>query len=129
MRSTLVLAVLVSMLDAQEPAPPAPAPAAAKVDFDKQIAPILLARCISCHGPKEQKGDLRLDAKSHLFPAGSEDEWSVRPGKAEESEMVRRLGLAPGDEEIMPAKGEPLTKEQQELFRRWIAEEIGRAHV
>lgn len=123
MRTLLVAVVLAPALFAQEPAPtPAPAPAAAKVDFDKQIAPVLLARCISCHGPKEQKGDLRLDAKSHLFVAGSEAEWSVTPGKPDDSDLLRRLGLPPGDDDIMPAKGEPLSKEQQELFRRWIAE-------
>jgi hypothetical protein len=101
--------------------PPAP-PAAEKVDFEKQIAPLFLARCIECHGPKEQKGDLRLDAKEHLFVKGSEDDWSVQPGKPDTSEMLRRLGLAPDDEDIMPAKGEPLTKDQQALFRQWIAE-------
>lgn len=123
MRTLLVAVVLVPALIAQEPAPtPAPAPATAKVDFDKQIAPILLARCVSCHGQKEQKGDLRLDAKIHLFPVGSEAEWSVTPGKPDDSDLLRRLGLPPGDDDIMPAKGEPLSKEQQELFRRWIAE-------
>lgn len=97
-------------------------PPAEKVDFQKQIAPLLMARCVECHGPKEQKGDLRLDAKEHVFAKGSEDSWTVQPGKPDDSEMLRRLGLAPDDEDIMPAKGEPLTKEQQALFRRWIAE-------
>jgi mono/diheme cytochrome c family protein/YHS domain-containing protein len=101
---------------------PAQEPAAAKVDFQKQIAPLLLARCIDCHGPKEQKGDLRLDAKAHLFPAGDEAEWSVVPGKPDDSDLLRRLGLPADDDDVMPAKGEPLTKEQQDLIRRWIAE-------
>lgn len=101
---------------------PAQDPAAAKVDFQQQIAPLLLARCVSCHGPKEQKGDLRLDGKAHLFPAGDEENWSVRPGKPEDSDMVRRLGLPADDEDVMPAKGDLLSKEQQALVARWIAE-------
>jgi mono/diheme cytochrome c family protein len=35
--------------------------AADKVDFVKQILPILKERCFECHGPKKQKGKLRLD--------------------------------------------------------------------
>ena len=44
-----------------------PLAAQAKVDFQKQIAPLLVARCIECHGPEEQKGDLRLDARAFAF--------------------------------------------------------------
>ncbi|MFY9343566.1 MAG: c-type cytochrome domain-containing protein [Planctomycetota bacterium] len=111
----LAVTLLVRSGGAQEPA-------AAKVDFQKQIAPVLLARCIDCHGPKEQKGDLRLDSKAGLFPAGNEDDWTVQPGKADTSELVRRLGLPPDDDDVMPNKGEPLSKEQQALFSRWVAE-------
>jgi len=93
-----------------------------KVDFTKQIAPILVQRCIECHGPKEQEGDLRLDAKEFVFAEGDEDYWTVFPKDPDDSELVRRLGLGLDDDEIMPAKGEPLSKEQQELFRRWVAE-------
>lgn len=116
-RSALVLVAVAMPLPAQEP-PPAPA---ARVDFVREIAPILVARCIDCHGGKEQKGDLRLDARTHLFPAGGEA-GPVVPGRPDDSELLRRLGLPPDDDEIMPAKGEPLSKAQQELFRRWIAE-------
>jgi mono/diheme cytochrome c family protein/YHS domain-containing protein len=117
MRPNLVALLIAASVSAQTP-PAASAP----VDFEKQIAPILLARCIDCHGPKEQKGDLRLDAKAHVFAAGEEDGWTIVPKKPDDSELLRRLGLAPDDEEIMPAKGEPLSKEQQALVRQWIDE-------
>ena len=120
--AVVALTVATASATAQEPKPDAPPPAAAPVDFVRDIAPILVARCIECHGPKEQKGDLRLDARGHLFPAGDEAEWSVAPGKPDDSELLNRLGLPPDDDDIMPAKGEPLSKAQQELFRRWIAE-------
>lgn len=90
------------------------------VDFEKQIAPILIERCIECHGPKEQEGDLRLDAREHVFVEGDEDWWVVQPKDVAASELYRRLLLPLDDDEIMPAKGEPLSKEQQALFRRWI---------
>lgn len=100
-------------------APQEPAAEAPRVDFTKQIAPLLLERCIDCHGPKEQKGDLRLDAKEHLFAA---DEPSVVPGKPDDSDLLRRLGLPADDDELMPQKGEALSKEQQQLFRAWIVQ-------
>jgi hypothetical protein len=75
---------------AQDPSPPAPAPAA-RVDFEKQIVPILVERCIKCHGAEEQKGDLRLDSKKTLFP-DDQEAWTVQPGKPDDSELVRRIG-------------------------------------
>ncbi|MFK7741879.1 MAG: c-type cytochrome domain-containing protein [Planctomycetota bacterium] len=107
---------------AQEPAAAQPADAVTPVDFTKQIAPILVERCIECHGPKEQEGDLRLDAKEFVFAEGDEDFWTVYPKDAENSELLRRLGLPLDDEEVMPAKGEPLSKAQQALFDQWVKE-------
>ena len=123
---TFAAALLPTLLSAQEPAagaePPKSEPPKTAVDFDKQIAPLLMRRCIECHGPKEQKGDLRLDSKAAVFPAGGEDDWVAKPGKPDDSELIRRIGLPLDDEDIMPNKGEPLTKPQQELLRQWIAE-------
>lgn len=112
-----MLAFAVSLLVLA--APQEPVAGAPRVDFTKQIAPLLLERCVDCHGPKEQKGDLRLDQKEHLFAA---DEPSVVPGKPDDSDLLRRLGLPADDDEVMPQKGEALSKEQQQLFRAWIAE-------
>jgi mono/diheme cytochrome c family protein/YHS domain-containing protein len=106
----------------QEPAAGAAPAAKAPVDFSKQVAPLLVQRCIECHGPKLQKGDLRLDSREAVFPKGAEDSWTVTPGTPEESELVHRIELPLGDEDIMPNKGEPLTKPQQELLRQWVAE-------
>jgi mono/diheme cytochrome c family protein/YHS domain-containing protein len=100
----------------------APLAAQAKVDFQKQIAPLLVSRCIECHGPKEQKGDLRLDARAFAFLEDDEDAWTVIPHKPDESELVARIGLPADDEDVMPASGEPLTAEQQALFVKWVSE-------
>ena len=125
----LLLAPLAAQAKVEAPAvkvPAAKAPAAdvaaGKVDFLKQIAPVLVSRCIECHGPEEQKGDLRLDARAFAFLAGEEDFWSIIPTKPGDSELIYRLGLPLDDEDIMPAKGEPLSKEQQALFSQWVAE-------
>jgi hypothetical protein len=89
-----------------------------KVDFVKSIQPILEKSCIECHGEKKQKGDLRLDSKAEL----AKSEKAVIAGKADESELIKRVSLPPGHDDIMPAKGDPLTKEQIELLKKWINE-------
>lgn len=112
-----------------EPAPPAPAattgpsmPDAPRVDFATQVRPLLEARCVECHGPAKVRGKLRLDAREHVFDPAREAEWVVRPGDPAGSELLRRVGLPPDDEDVMPAKGEPLAPAQVELLRAWIAQ-------
>ena len=97
----------------------APLVAQEKVDFARQVVPILVGRCIECHGPDKEKGDLRLDTKAFAFP---DEDGTIVPGKPDDSEFLHRVLLPLGDEDIMPAKGEPLSKAQQDVLRQWIAE-------
>jgi mono/diheme cytochrome c family protein len=90
------------------------------VDFATQVLPILQARCHECHGPAKVRGKLRLDAREHLLDPAREAEWVVRPGDPDGSELLRRVSLPPGDEDAMPAKGDPLTPEQVAVLRAWI---------
>lgn len=124
MKPSVCVLVLCSLLGVssaqQDPGGGADGPSGERVDFERQIAPILVARCIECHGPDEQKGDLRLDARAFAFVDGEQDFWTVIPGEPDDSELLRRLGLPLDDEEVMPNKGEPLTKAQQALFKKWV---------
>lgn len=92
-----------------------------KVDFAKSIQPILEKRCIECHGASKHKGDLRLDSKEAALKGGS-DAKAIVPGKPDESDMLRRISLAAGHDDIMPPKGDPLSKEQIDLVKKWISE-------
>ena len=92
----------------------------AAVDFVRDVAPILQQRCTECHGVKLQKGHLRLDRKAGLFGA-DEDKWPVRPGKPDDSDLMRRVQLPAGDDDVMPNKGDLLRQEQIETLRKWIA--------
>ena len=86
---------------------------AADVDFAKSIQGVFEARCIDCHGSKKQKGDLRLDT---LKAASS----VIEPGKSGESDLVKRITLPADHEDVMPPKGDPLTKEQIDAIKAWI---------
>lgn len=93
--------------------------AADKVDFQKQIQPILEKNCVKCHGSEKQKGKLRLDSKDAAMKGGK-DGVIIVAGDAAKSDLYRRITLPPGHDDIMPNEGDPLTKEQADLIRDWI---------
>lgn len=107
----------VGLAQEPQPAPPAADPAPARVDFVREVAPLLWQRCVQCHGLAKDKGDLRLDGRAHALPA---DGTVIVPGKPAESLLVERILLPVTDEERMPAEGEPLSPKQVELLRAWI---------
>ncbi|HZV36684.1 MAG TPA: c-type cytochrome domain-containing protein [Verrucomicrobiae bacterium] len=91
----------------------------AKVDFVKDIQPILQESCVKCHGPEKHKGDLRLDTKEGTFKGGKDGQVIV-PEHADKSDLYRRVTLPEGSDDIMPSKGSPLTKKQTDLIKDWI---------
>ena len=95
------------------------ADAPAKVDFAKEIQPILQKSCIECHGVEKQKGKLRLDTREAAIKGG-ETGPSIIPGKAETSDFYKRIILPAGHDDIMPKKGDLLNKAQIELVKNWI---------
>jgi hypothetical protein len=91
----------------------------AAVDFATDIQPVLTERCAECHGEKKQKAGLRLDS-AEWVAKGSKDGPVVVAGDAEKSDLYVRVSLPPGDDSIMPPKGDPLTKAQQDAILAWI---------
>ena len=103
----LVVASSPALLHAQE------------VDFRRDIEPIFKSRCYKCHGEKKQKGELRLDSPKSIR-TGGENGSVVVPGKPKESPLYKLVSLPPEHDDIMPAKGDTLTREQIALIRKWI---------
>jgi mono/diheme cytochrome c family protein len=95
------------------------AKSADKVDFAKDIQPILQKSCVECHGPEKPKGKRRLDTKEGAFKGGK-DGVIIVPGKADESDLYRRITLPADNDDVMPNKGDKLTKAQTDLIRDWI---------
>src|SRR5882724_11769049 len=96
-----------------------PARAENKVDFAKQIQPILQQNCVKCHGQEKQKAKLRLDSKEAGMKGGK-DGVVIVAGDADKSELYRRITLPQGHDDVMPNEGDPLSKEQTDLVRGWI---------
>jgi hypothetical protein len=96
-----------------------PAVTAGKVDFNRDIRPILSDNCFACHGPdrKQRKADLRLD----VHDASLKDVLS--PGKPADSKLLARLVTKDDSERMPPPKfKKTLTAQQIVLLRRWIEE-------
>ncbi|MBN12096.1 MAG: hypothetical protein CMI17_03710 [Opitutaceae bacterium] len=96
-------------------------PAAFAVDFEKDILPIFEEHCFSCHGPKKQKGEIRLDRRAHLLRGGDSGIPSVIPGDSAESYLIE-LFEDPDPEFRMPFEEDPLSSSQIALIEEWIDE-------
>ncbi|MCL4786227.1 MAG: DUF1553 domain-containing protein [Verrucomicrobia bacterium] len=95
------------------------------VDFQSDVRPILANHCFKCHGPDEEtrKARLRLDVRDEALKPARSGEAAIVPGRPESSELIKRV-LTDDEDELMPppAAKRPLTGEQKEILRRWIAE-------
>src|SRR5947208_16936274 len=94
---------------------------ATPVSFSNEIAPVLAAKCVACHGPEKSKGHFRLDSFDWLTRGGESKSAPVLPSQPEQSELVRRL-TAKDDEDRMPQKDDPLPAGSIALIERWIKE-------
>ena len=96
----------------------------AKIDFNRQIRPILSDKCFKCHGPdaKNQKSDFRLDTLEHAIKEHN-GFVGLTPGSLEDSEIHWRIHT---DDEIElmppPESKHPLTEEEKKLLDQWIME-------
>src|SRR4051812_31409430 len=89
---------------AAEPQPQSAAGAARKIDFVRDVRPILSSRCYECHGEKKQKGELRWDMKAVALKGGASGPALV-PGKSSESLVIQLVSGLKGNDSRMPAKG------------------------
>ena len=93
-----------------------------RVDFTRDIRPILSDACFQCHGPDEgtREADLRLDNKDAAL--GDRGGYAAFvPGKPGESEAFRRMTSDDPQERMPPAdSAKQLTAQQIDLVKRWI---------
>jgi mono/diheme cytochrome c family protein len=85
--------------------------------FREKVAPILERRCIHCHGESTPKGALSLSSASGLKKGGRTGAVIVS-GKPDESLL---LDMIAGDPPAMPVKDKPLSTEEVDAIRRWVA--------
>jgi len=90
------------------------------IEYNRDVRPILIDACISCHGPDSasRQAELRLDRRDDAV-----DMAAIVPGDPDSSEMIRRI-LSDDESEVMPPPEtkKHLTAEQKETLVRWIKE-------
>lgn len=88
--------------------------------YAMRIAPIFESRCNSCHGPRRQKVNLRMDSLGRLMLGGRSGPV-VHAGNIEGSELYRRITLPPTHDKAMPPEGKTFLKEEEiTVIRLWI---------
>ncbi len=111
---------------------------AEKVNFEKQIWPLIENSCVKCHKPayedergrmRKPKGDLVMSTKEGLMKGGEyaadgTGKKNIVPGKPEESAFLQSTLLPLDDDMHMPPeeKADQWTAEQQKLVEQWIKE-------
>ncbi len=95
---------------------------APRVDFNRDIRPILNRSCIGCHGGVRQSGGFSVQFREEALAAAKSGLFAIVPGSPGDSELLRRVTLPAEDSEHMPKRGTPLTATEKSLLHRWIKE-------
>jgi hypothetical protein len=119
--SAVALALVAFVLLA--PARGADTPTPARVEFNRDVRPILSDNCFHCHGPDQnaREAELRLDIRDEAIKEAGSGATPIVPGKAADSELVRRI-LSKDAEERMPPPDshKKLTLRQKQILERWV---------
>jgi Planctomycete cytochrome C len=113
MRTTLIIvtAVTAALSFAETKMPPS---AGRKVDFEKDVQPLLSQKCYSCHGDDAQQSGLRLDKRQNALRGGDYGPV-INPGNSAESKLIKRLVNGDGGLQ-MPPTG-PLADDEIGILR------------
>jgi hypothetical protein len=127
-RAPLALAIslipMVSLLVlASDDASDKSAAAGTRVEFNRDVRPILSNNCLKCHGLDERarKAGLRLDVREQATRPSELGGTAIVPGRPNESELVRRIFATRHDEVMPPPEtNQTLSPREKELLKRWI---------
>ncbi len=101
----------------------APSERGNRVDFTRDVRPILADRCYTCHGPDEEARttELRLDRRESAFADLGDGRHALVPGNTAASELVRRITSDDPDERMPPPDAKRrLTPDQVETLVKWV---------
>ncbi len=95
-------------------------PLPAKIEFNRDVRPILSDNCFYCHGPdaSHRKAKLRLDVREVAVERGA-----IAPGQPAESELVALIRSADPEEMMPPPDShKKLSARDKAVLERWIAQ-------
>ena len=118
-----LLAFIVAVCGAGLPAARSAETSEVKIDYNRDIRPLLSDKCYACHGPDEaqRQAGLRLDSHTAALAPLDSGEVAIVPGDLQQSELIRRITAADAATRMPPAdSGKELTAEDIGLLKRWV---------
>jgi hypothetical protein len=97
----------------------ASAPPPQRIDFAKDVVPILQSSCISCHANGLDKGGFRIDTRELMLKGGDSGDPAIVPGHSDKSPLVELI-TETDPTVVMPKKGSHLTAPQIATIKAWI---------
>ncbi|HYV37368.1 MAG TPA: PSD1 and planctomycete cytochrome C domain-containing protein [Gemmataceae bacterium] len=96
----------------------------AKIQFNRDVQPILSTNCYTCHGPDKglRKAGLRLDTATDAIKELKTGNKAIVPGNVKDSELIARIFSTGKDLMPPPNSNHQLKPAQKELLKRWIEE-------
>jgi hypothetical protein len=100
---------------------PLPLSANVKIEFGRDIQPILVTSCVRCHGPEKPRSRFHLDNRAAALKGGDENTNDIVPGDSSKSLLLNYVSRQVPDMEMPPlGKGTPLTPQQVAMLHNWI---------
>ncbi|WP_010581821.1 PSD1 and planctomycete cytochrome C domain-containing protein [Schlesneria paludicola] len=96
-----------------------------KIEFNRDVRPILSNNCYLCHGPDKNQlqAGLRLDKRDDAIAKLESGHTAIVPHDAAASTLLERVTSSNPDEKMPPAdSGKSLTPAEVEILKQWIAE-------
>ena len=84
--------------------------------FERRIRPLLVARCVGCHGPKKQESGLRLDIRSAALKGGLTGP-AVVAGKPRQSLLIQAVRR---DTDLKMPPDKPLSASEIAWLVKWV---------
>ncbi len=91
-----------------------------RVDFTKDVQPILAKRCFACHGPDVAESGLSFVDQESAYAQVDSGEHAIVPGDVDASLLIARI-VSDDEYERMPPEGDRVTEAEVAILRGWIA--------
>src|SRR5262249_21760981 len=106
-------------------APPVRAPKhERKIDFARQIKPLLERSCVACHSGDKPRGRFHIDGRDAMLKGGASGEAAIVPGHSEKSPLIDYVSGKVPDSEMPPRaqrkRFPALRTDDVALLRAWI---------
>jgi hypothetical protein len=95
-----------------------------KVDFARQVKPLLERSCVACHSGETPRGLFRIDSRDAILKGGASGKAAIVPGHSEQSPLVDHVSGKVPDSEMPPRavrdRFPALTTDEVALLRAWL---------